>query len=195
MSKHSGTGLNRLLVDNFQSAELQSLRGTTWRAVSDQVMGGISEGNITHEDIDGRNCLRLTGAVSLENNGGFIQAALDLTGDGGVLDASSYTGVYLEVRGNGERYAVHLRTPDNIRPWQSYRASFIAGAEWSEVRLPFASFEPHRLNIPLDVERLRRLGLVAIGRAFQADLAVSAVGFYRSVPEHSTSDSGSGSQT
>ncbi len=31
---------------------------------------------------------------------------------------------------------------------------------------------------PLDVRHLRRLGLVAIGRAFHADLAVSVVGLY-----------------
>jgi hypothetical protein len=37
---------------------------------------------------------------------------------------------------------------------------------------------PYRLTEPLDVRRLRRLGLVAVGRAFHADLAASAVGLY-----------------
>ena len=60
-----------------------------------------------------------------------------------------------------------------------YRAGFIAEAEWPEIRLPFASFEPYRLTEPLDVGHLRRLGLVAIGRAFHADLAVSTIGIYR----------------
>jgi len=40
-------------------------------------------------------------------------------------------------------------------------------------------FEPHRLETPLDVTRLRRIGLVAIGRAFFADLAVARLAFYR----------------
>jgi hypothetical protein len=80
--------------------------------------------------------------------------------------------------GNGETYGVHLRTPDCVRPWQSYRAGFIAGTEWQEIKLPFDRFEPHRLTAPLDVRQLRRLGLVAIGRAFHADLAVSVVGLY-----------------
>ena len=56
--------------------------------------------------------------------------------------------------------------------------SFIAGPEWREIRLPFDRFEPYRLTEPLDVRHLRRLGLVAIGRAFHADLAVSVVGLY-----------------
>jgi hypothetical protein len=108
-----------------------------------------------------------------------IQAALDLAPERRSLDASSYAGVLLVVRGNGERYGVHLRTTECMRPWQSYRAGFIAKAEWREIRLPFAGFEPHRLTAPLDVRHLRRIGLVAIGRAFHADLAVSAIGLYR----------------
>jgi adhesin HecA-like repeat protein len=141
-------------------------------------MGGISKETIALGTIGGRRALRLTGDVRLENNGGFIQAALDLAPEGRTLDASAFTGVLLIVRGNEERYGIHLRTPACVRPWQSYRAGFIAEAEWGEIRLPFASFEPYRLTEPLDVCQLRRLGLVATGRAFHADLAVSAVGLY-----------------
>jgi hypothetical protein len=167
-----------LVVDDFSRDDLISALGTPWRGFSDQVMGGISEETIALATIDGRRALRLTGEVRLENNGGFIQTALDLAPEGRTLDASSYTGVLLVVRGNGERYGVHLRTPDCVRPWQSYRAGFIAEADWREIRLPFASFEPYRLTEPLDVDYLRRLGLVAIGRAFHADLVISAVGLY-----------------
>jgi hypothetical protein len=35
------------------------------------------------------------------------------------------------------------------------------------------------LTAPLDISRLRRLGLVAIGRAFAADLAVARLSLYR----------------
>ncbi|MEZ5583669.1 MAG: CIA30 family protein [Candidatus Competibacteraceae bacterium] len=121
--------------------------------------------------------MRLTGEVSLENNGGFIQMALDLSREG-VLNASAYRGLRLLVRGNGEEYNAHLRTPDTVRPWQSYRASFNAPDTWHEVHLPFAQFKPYRLDAPLDVSRLRRLGLVAIGRPFQADLCVAEISLY-----------------
>ncbi len=83
------------------------------------------------------------------------------------------------VRGNGEKYSVHLRTLDNVRPWQSYRAHFTAGSDWETMDLPFETFVPYRLEAPLDTTRLRRIGLVAIGRAFYADLAVSELAFYR----------------
>jgi hypothetical protein len=168
-----------MLIDDFSDKSLLSKLGTRWRAVSDRVMGGISEASVYHDTIGGCPCLRLTGDVSLENRGGFVQAALDLHPSGGTIDVSSYTGMRLSVRGNGERYSVHLRTPDNVRPWQSYRAQFAAAADWEEIRLPFEGFAPHRLDVPLDTTRLRRVGLVAIGRAFHADLAVCEIGFYR----------------
>ena len=167
-----------LILDDFSRDDLISTLGTPWRGFSDRVMGGISQETITLAEIEGRRCLRLTGDVRLENNGGFIQMALDLAPKGRTLDASDYRGVLLAVRGNGETYGVHLRTPDCVRPWQSYRANFVTGPEWQEIRLPFDRFEPHRLTAPLDVRHLRRIGLVAIGRAFHADLAVSAIGLY-----------------
>ena len=123
--------------------------------------------------------MRLRGSVSLENNGGFVQIALNLTPDGSSIDAREWRGIEIDVFGNGETYGLHLRTDDVSRPWQSYRQSFTAGAQWRTVRLPFDGFEPHRIETPLDVSRLRRIGLVAIGRVFEADLAVAGVRFYR----------------
>ncbi len=168
-----------MLIDDFSDPGLTSKLGSVWRGVSDQVMGGISQASVTREVIEERNALRLKGDVRLENDGGFIQAALDLSPDRGVYDASGFTGLRLTVRGNGERYSLHLRSTDNVRPWQSYRAHFTAGPEWEAIELPFASFTPYRLETALDTSRLRRIGLVAIGRAFSADLAVSELAFYR----------------
>ncbi|MDX2314265.1 MAG: CIA30 family protein [Gammaproteobacteria bacterium] len=176
-----------MLIDDFTDENLISKRGTRWRAVSDQVMGGISKASVAYDIVDGRPCLRLSGDVRVENNGGFVQAALDLQlhddtrsdTEGDPLDVSGYTGVRLVVRGNGEKYSVHLRTLDNVRPWQSYRAHFTAGTDWQTIDLPFETFESYRLETPLDVTSLRRIGLVAIGRAFHADLAVCKLAFYR----------------
>lgn len=168
-----------MLIDDFSNPDLIASIGTVWRGVSDRVMGGISEATIEHRVIDCRSCLRLTGDVRLENNGGFVQAALDLDPDGGALDASGFTGLRLMVRGNGETYGFHLRTADALRPWQSYRASLIADQRWTSIHLPFAAFQPYRLSTALDVRRLRRVGLVAIGRAFAAELMVCDLRFYR----------------
>ena len=110
-----------MVIDDFTDDGLVSELGTRWRGVSDQVMGGISKAKVSHSVIDGRPSLCMTGDVRLENDGGFIQAALDLGPTGDTIDASGFTGVRIVVRGNGEKYSIHLRTLDNVRPWQSYR--------------------------------------------------------------------------
>jgi hypothetical protein len=104
--------------------------------------------------------------------------ALDV-GDAIQRALPDYAGIELDVLGNGERYNLHLRTEDMQYPWQSYRASFTAAADWTTVHLPFRDFEPHRLDSPLAPGRIRRIGLVAIGRAFQADLCLGRLAFYR----------------
>ena len=167
-----------MVIDDFTNDKCGSRLGNRWRGVSDKVMGGISEATISYDVLNGHSCLRLSGDVCLENQGGFIQAVLDLTLLGETLDASKFSGVRITIRGNGEKYSIHLRTPDNARPWQSYRAHFTAGLDWETIDIPFEAFMPHRLEVPLDKTRLRRIGLVAIGRAFYADLSISKLAFY-----------------
>jgi len=167
-----------LIIDDRASGADASNLGTRWRVVSDTVMGGVSQGRLALETVQGRPCLHLTGDVRLENNGGFIQASLDL-GTNASVDATGYRGVEVDVCGNGETYNLHLRTADLVQVQQSYRAHFLAPPRWQTLRLPFADFAPHRTDIPLDLRRLKRIGLVAIGRAFTADLCVARVALYR----------------
>ncbi|HYN78785.1 MAG TPA: CIA30 family protein, partial [Lamprocystis sp. (in: g-proteobacteria)] len=159
------------IIDDRRSGDLNASLGTRWQFIADAVMGGVSRGTLAADNVEGRPCLRLTGQVSLENNGGFVQAGLDLSPDG-VLDAQGWTGIELAVRGNGEIYNLHLRTSDTRIVWQSYRTSFRTGPRWETVRLPFAGFAPYRIDRPLDLSVLRRLGVVAIGREMAADLCL-----------------------
>jgi hypothetical protein len=166
------------LIDDFAAADSRSRLGTTWRLVTDQVMGGVSSGRMQHRQVEDRTALCMSGDVSLANNGGFVQLSLDLAASGH-LDASGFAGIRLIVRGNGETYNVHLKTAATTMPWQSYRALLATGDNWQEARLPFSEFKPHRLVPALDRTRLKRLGIVAIGREMHADLCVAELGFYR----------------
>ena len=168
-----------MLIDDCRHEGGVSALGSVWRAVSDRVMGGISQPALSPQHVAGKRCLRLSGAVQLENNGGFIQMALDLDPAGAAIDVSEFAGVRLLVLGNDEQYSVHLRTADNQRPWQSYRAHFKPSPQWREIKLPFTQFTPHRLDTPLDLSCMRRIGVVAIGRAFFANLCVAEIAFYR----------------
>lgn len=141
-----------------------------WQLVSDQVMGGVSAGQLEPAIVDGRPATRLRGHVSLDNNGGFLQMAADIA-----PPPPGTSALLLDVTGNGEHYNVHLRTSDLDRPWQSYRAMFVAPAGWQQLRLALKQFEPHRTEIPFDPARIRRIGIVAIGREFDADVSVGCV--------------------
>ena len=167
----------QLIIDDRSSGTLESALGSSWRVFTDTVMGGVSTGTLAPASVDQRDCLRLQGDVRLESNGGFVQAALDIE-DTPAGDASAYTGIEIEVYGNNETYNLHLRTDDLWFPWQSYRATFEAPARWQTLQLPFAEFSAYRTRKPLDVTELERIGVVAIGRAFTADLCIGRVGFY-----------------
>jgi hypothetical protein len=165
------------VIDDLSRDAPLSTIGTRWQLFTDRVMGGVSNGTMVREVVAGRPAIRMRGDVSLENNGGFVQIAIDLAPDGKPIDASVWRGIELDVFGNGEDYGLHLRTEDLTRPWQSYRQSFRADPQWRTIQFRFQDFVPYRTEIPLNTRRLRRIGVVAIGRVFAADLAVGALRF------------------
>jgi len=166
------------IIDDLSNPHPHSSIGTPWRFVSDTVMGGVSSGTISRHEIGGRKALRLTGNVSLENNGGFVQMALPLNANAGRFNADGFTGIELVVRGNNEPYGLHLRTSDLERPWQSYRQTFVASEKWQVLKFPFDQFERYRTDKKLDLSKLRRLGIAAIGKEFSADVSVARVSLY-----------------
>lgn len=149
---------------------------TRWRFFTDQVMGGVSTGRATFLQENGRPFARMTGNVSTANRGGFIQMRLDLA----TPPPQGTTGLRLLVRGNTQRYFVHLRTKGTMLPWQYYQAGFDVSEEWQEVRLPLAEFAPSGAllrNVP-DAARLTSVGIVAYGRDHDAQIDVRDLGFY-----------------
>ncbi|MGC1496069.1 MAG: CIA30 family protein [Sulfitobacter sp.] len=150
-----------------------------WEFVADTVMGGVSEGAVAEVKLAGRDATRLTGQVSLENNGGFVQMAFDLMPGGGAFDASDFSGLEIEVYGNDEIYDLRLRTTALTRPWQSFRTAFNAPAKWTIIRVPFGKIAPNKTDATFDAADLRRIGILAYGREMRADIAVAAIRFYR----------------
>ncbi len=133
----------------------------------------------------------MKGKVSLYNNGGFIQMATALSTNPAAsltVDASKFDGVELDVLYKGEeemeKFNIHLRNSACLRQFSSYRGSFIVkdNNEWQTVRIPFSSFVGHgpgSSETPFDPSELRRLGIVAIGKAMEVYLAVAGVRFYK----------------
>ncbi|MEO0389723.1 MAG: CIA30 family protein [Pseudomonadota bacterium] len=132
-----------------------------WIFGADTVMGGVSEGYVQRDG----NAARLTGTVSLDNNGGFIQMAADVAG----LDGS---GLRFQTRGDGAAYVLSLRTTALTRPWQSFRLHFVAPQAWTDVTLRFADVQAHRTDAVFHATQVRRLGVLAVGTARNVDVAV-----------------------
>ena len=169
---------NIIIIDDRTTADYHATSGNEWYLVTDGVMGGVSKGRLLPDVVEGRPCLRMQGDVSLDNNGGFVQMALNLSDDI-LVNVSDFAGVVLEVYGNAEQYNLHLRTQDTSLPWQSYRITFLAAPEWKTLYLPFAEFIPYRIDKALDIWRLKRIGVVAIGREFHANVCIGKIGLFR----------------
>ena len=147
-----------------------------WDYIADTVMGGVSDGGARFEAVDGRQAVILSGEVSTENNGGFIQVRRKLA-DG--LPAGT-EGLRLTVRGNAETYYVFVRTEEMTRPWQFYRAPFTAGTDWETVDIPLTALQrshDHLAEVP-DPQAIISIGLAAYGKDYSADLTVAEIELY-----------------
>jgi NADH dehydrogenase [ubiquinone] 1 alpha subcomplex assembly factor 1 len=152
-----------------------------WRAINDGVMGGVSQGG-AEVTRDGR--LVFAGEVSLERNGGFASVR-SAPAPLGVPDARA---VRLEVRGDGRRYKLNLKTDEAFDGVQ-YQAAFATPAgQWTTLTLPLEAFAPkHRGREvpdapPLDPARIVTLGfLIADRQAGPFRLEVRAIDLLRSL--------------
>lgn len=143
------------------------------RAVTDRVMGGVSRASLAVERVEGRLAWHLSGTVSLDNNGGFVQMSTDVPD--APADWRAWRALRFTLYGDGGDWFVSLRTPQVRAPWQSWRAPLPAAKGWHTVDVPFDAFEPHRMSASLDWRRVSRMGLIAVGEARTVDLAVASV--------------------
>jgi NADH dehydrogenase [ubiquinone] 1 alpha subcomplex assembly factor 1 len=130
-----------------------------WVAVNDGVMGGLSSGGAVVAD----GQLQFSGALSLENKGGFAS----VRSVGRDFDLSGAAAVVLRVRGDGRRYQLRLATDARYRGVAvSFGAEFGTRAgEWTEVRVPLKSLKAtvrgSALQGPqMDPAQVREIGLL-----------------------------------
>ena len=61
-----------MILDNLETPGISS-QGQNWAFFTDGVMGGLSQGKAIISKVNDVNCYHMTGDVTTENNGGFIQ--------------------------------------------------------------------------------------------------------------------------
>ena len=130
-----------------------------WYPIDDAVMGGVSHSRLRH---DPAGFAVFEGVVSRDRGGGFASVR-SRPRDLGAAGAVAYA---LDVRGDGRRYKLNLRT-DEAFDGVNYQAAFDAAAGvWTTVRIRVgdfaATFRGRRIADapPLDAARVRQAGFV-----------------------------------
>ena len=149
-----------------------------WQYISDQTMGGISNGQAVLDKDGDMIFARLTGNVSTANNGGFIQIRTTFSFVDLINNEKNLLGVRLKTKGNGETYHIFIRTSEDRSYRDFYSATFTANDNWEIVDLPFTKFKHRYSNKLLDGNDIRTFGIVAYGRDFYSDVSVSEIIFY-----------------
>ena len=161
------------LIDLYRSTPDQP---SPWIVISDHVMGGVSSAALQQEQRHHSNCSCLIGRTSLDNNGGFVQMKFNIARD--KLHAE-YRGIFIELYGNAHDYNLHVKTTQLSRPWQSFRCTLSVELQWTRFIVPYAQFEAHRTDADLQPAHITSVAVVAIGQAFDVDVCVRRLGFYR----------------
>ena len=159
---------NTIFRDNFENPK-------KWQFISDQVMGGVSSGKVEFLNDNNNLYVRLTGNVSTENKGGFIQIRRK-------LEKSSLKGTkFIEItaKGNNQNYFIHLRTSGTLLPWQYYQISFKVINSFKIFKLPINEFKRSSvfLSKKINPENISSVGIVAFGRDHLADIYIKEINF------------------
>jgi hypothetical protein len=156
--------------------DLSNPNERNWVYFTDTVMGGVSKGNLEFREDKDESYYRLTGFVSEENNGGFIQFATGISG----IPKKTYEGIRIKVRGNNENYQLHIRTRLTPAPWQYYSYQFFASDEWQTIDLPLDSFDKSNFYQPksFNASNIRSIGVVAIGKEYDAQIDLARIELY-----------------
>ena len=146
-----------------------------WEFVSDQVMGGVSFGKKIFLKEEDAYYLRMTGFVSLENNGGFIQTRLKIK-----KNNNDIKGLLIKARGNQQEYKIHIRTKLTMLPWQYYTIPFKANEDWEYTKLSFNLFKRSGILLPKNInsKHITSIAVVAFGKEYKVRLDVSEIRFY-----------------
>lgn len=134
-----------------------------WAPINDGVMGGMSSSRLRH---DPAGHAGFSGQVSLANNGGFASVRCRPC----ALGRDDVAAYLLDVRGDGRRYKLNLRTDDGF-DGLNYQARFDPPAGiWIICRFAAADFLPTWRGRPvpeappLDTGRVRQIGLMIADR-------------------------------
>ena len=147
-----------------------------WEFITDQVMGGISDGKVNYITENNKSFARMTGVVRLENNGGFIQIRKKVNN----LINKNSKAIKINARGNNQEYYMHIRTSGTILPWQYYQAPFIVSSDWKTLVLNISDFKRSgiMLSKTINPKNIKSIAIVAYGREHESFIDIDNIIIY-----------------
>ena len=114
-----------------------------WKVVNDVVMGGKSNGEFF---LDESGFGVFTGAVSLENNGGFSYLRYQFNR----FNVSAYQKIKIRLKGDGKKYQFRVKSSKYSQ--ESYITNFETTGEWQTIEIIMSNLSPtfrgKKLNLP-----------------------------------------------
>ena len=145
-----------LSLTNFNSnknIDIKNTNNNKWYVVNDNVMGGLSKGNIRFIN----NTLIFKGEISLENNGGF--SSIRKYPKNILVDKNNK--IVLTVKGDGKTY--YLRVKSNINDYYTYTIPFKTTNNWQIITLKLVDFYPTFRGRKLNMDNFNKTTIQEIG--------------------------------
>lgn len=169
-------------VDDFEDGDPHSLIGTAWSSVADG--GGTTAtifvdtqgarvGSTYHLTIGGQ---RPPGSEGNQVSG----ARLPMGRPDTALDASTWDGLELSIRGTAGTFIVQLGTA-SVKDFDYFNAYIVTSDEWTSFQLPFSKFnqEGFGKSVPFTREDITHLAIFSANDG-PYEVALDDVRFYRS---------------
>jgi NADH dehydrogenase [ubiquinone] 1 alpha subcomplex assembly factor 1 len=151
-TNESNTEVNNTTAESTLDAELNTMRinfgqdelANSWFALNDDVMGGVSVGEVSYTD----NSIIFEGAVSTDNNGGFVS----LRSPNDSYDLSAYTDMVISYRAIGHSFIMVLTDQP---AWYAPRFELEVmeeNSEWSTASVSLYDFQQYAMTNIGEVE-------------------------------------------
>ena len=134
----------------------KSSDSSNWIVINDVVMGGVSKSSF---QVTESGTAVFSGAVSLENNGGFASANRNPS----QFDLNDSDGIRFRVKGDGKKYKISLKNDGSFNGF-SYRVEFnTKDGEWLTIDAPFSSFIPMLMGQKTSAPPIDRANIKTFG--------------------------------
>ena len=141
----------------------------SWVGVTDQVMGGISDLEISYSD----GIFFMIGNVSTDNNGGFVRLSNRVD-----IQSNDFKGIKFKAKGNSEIYEIHVTLKGfKIPPWSYFSKAFKVKNSWQNYEIFFKDLKKATgySAASMKAKNIKDISIAGYGRDFDVNLQIKDI--------------------